>query len=215
MRKSSSIEPGLQKRRDRVRPAFGEDQTVAALVQRCDCADRVDGLPERDDCAVGQPSGEPRGAGIGGEHDRPGRERRVVGVDAPAAGDDRDLGLRRAPAPLPQLGERRCGRRVALLRRPDRSRRGGHRSRPDHQHVTAGAEQPEQQPVGCAPPGDDLVRRGQRRDRDHPVERRDEVREHARLLEPERPAVHRGQLRGQLERRQPGRLEQHLQARKA
>ena len=46
----------------------------------------------------GSRPGEPRGAGVGGEHDRAGRERRVLGVDAPAAGDDRDLGLRRAPA---------------------------------------------------------------------------------------------------------------------
>ena len=144
MRKSSSTSAGLEERRDRVRPAFGEDQPVAALAERRDRADRIDGLPERDDCAVGQPSREPRGAGIGGEHDRPGRERRVLGVDAPAAGDDRDLGLRRPPEPLPQLGERRCGRRERLLRRPDRSRRGGHRPRPDHQHVAAGAEQPEQ-----------------------------------------------------------------------
>ncbi len=215
MRKSSSTRPRLQERRERVRAALGKDQPVAALAQRLDGAGRIDGSPERDDRVVGQPSCKPGRSGVGGEHDRPGRERRVLGIDASAPGDDRDLGLGRLPEPRPQLGEGSRGRRVPLLRRPDRARRGGHRPRPDHQHVAAGAQQPEQEAVGQAPPGDDLVRRGQRRDRHDAVDRRDEVREDPRLLEPERPAVHRRQLLRQLERRQPRRLEQHLHARKA
>ena len=53
------------------------------------------------------------------------------------------------------------------------------------------------------PRRDDLVRVCDRRDRDHTVERRDEVRVQPRSREPERAAVQPGELVGEVEGRQP------------
>ena len=82
-----------------------------------------------------------------------------------------------------ELGVRVRGRRIDLLRAPGARRRRPQHARADQHGVGERPQQTHEEPVGVVVAGDHLVRVRQRRDRDDAVERRDEVRVHARLRE--------------------------------
>ena len=124
------------------------------------------------------------------------------GVERGAGGDDDDEGLLRPAAAGSQLGQRSGRRRIRAIDPPRSLRRGEQRSRADDDGVRAGAHEGEDEAVGLAFVSDHRVRARQPRDGDDAVERLDEVRDDARLVEADRAAVELGELVGHVPPRQ-------------
>ena len=104
----------------------------------------------------------------------------------------------RLAEPRAQLGERVLALRIDALRPPAALRRREQRSGADEHDVRERAQQPHHELVVLALVGDERIRPLERRDRDDPVERLDEVRVDARRLEAELAGVERAQLVRQL-----------------
>ena len=191
MRKSSSTRPRReQRRRSRAgRPRRGSARWPR-VAQRARSRARVElGPPSDDDPLVGSRPASRAAPSSVVSTIAPAANAGWSGSTRPLADEHGDLGVAGRPSRRRSSANAvgRGGER--LLGRPDRSRRGGQRPRADHERVGAGAQQPQHEPVGRAPAGDQLVRRGHRGIATTPSSVCDEVREHARLVEPERPAV--------------------------
>ncbi len=146
-----------------------------------------------------------------GQDERALLEHRMADVDRAAPGKDRNLGLGRKREPPAELQECVPRRRMRPAGSPEPLRRAVQRARADDDDLRERAQQPHHEPVRLAPGRDDLVRLRHRRDRDHAVDRRDEVRIQPRSRKPERAAVQPGELVGQVQGREPLVFEEQIE----
>ena len=148
-------------------------------------------LSQVDDRAPGwKPPFQSLGAGCRGQDQRAVAQRRVPGGHLAAGGDDRKLGVARAAQAAAQSSVSICSRRADMPRGPLVAWRGPQGACADQHYVRTRPEQAHDEPVRRVvaadrrPGGWVLWAEG-----GHSVEGRDEVGIHARLREPEIPAV--------------------------
>ena len=87
-----------------MRAALAEQPPVAARVQRSTAAAGSTSVPVPSETVLA-PIAEPRGARVGRQHERAGRERRMRRVDVAARREDDDLGRGGEAELAAQLGE--------------------------------------------------------------------------------------------------------------
>ena len=171
-----------------MRAGLAEDPAVAPRTERAkdDVGSDAPPRPKRNHGRCRRhASVEVLGSGVARQDERSRPEQRVSDLDVAASREDGDLGCGRRSQALSELCVfRGCGRKDPVWP-PGPSWACAKHSGADEHGVRERAQQTHHEPIRVAVPGDELVRARHRRNRNGPVDRRDEVGVHALLAEPE------------------------------